>query len=111
MTPHIDNVVASCVFESAGNGTNISYGSYIRDIISQYGISRTLSHATFVAPFLWQGLDRLMIGDQPVYCLMMLPVSDAKVDYLECNGIDALERLFDEEQIDIFDINRPSVVQ
>ena len=109
-TPHIDNLVASCVFDSVKNGTNITYGAQIADIIDQYGISQTLRHVTFVAPFLWHGLGKLEFGGQAVHCLLMLPISDTEKAYLESNGIDALEALFNDRQIDLFDINRPSVL-
>lgn len=109
-TPHIDNLLASCVFDSAKNGSNVIYGACILDIVSQYRISHTLKHVTFVAPFLWQGLNKLMVDDQAVHCLLMLPISDSEKQYLESHGIDSLENLFNESQIDIYDINRPSVV-
>lgn len=109
-TPHIDNLVASCVFDGIKNGKAIVYGAHISDIIVQYGISQNLKHVTFVAPFLWQGLNRFMVSEDVVHCLMMLPISDAEKDYLGSHGIDALEALFDDTQIDIFDINRPSAL-
>lgn len=109
-TPHIDNLVASCVFESVKNGANIVYGAHISDIIVQYGVTRTLRHVTFVAPFLWRGLNKLDVNGQAVLCLLMLPISDAEKNYLESHGIDALEAIFNDQQIDIYDINRASVV-
>jgi antitoxin YqcF len=110
-TPHVDNLVASCVFDSVKNGSSVIYGSCIRNIIPQYEISQTLKHVTFVAPFLWEELSKIEIEGSPVYCLMMLPISDAEAQYLQGNGIDALERHFTEKQIDVFDISRPSAVE
>lgn len=110
VTPSVDNLVASCVFERIKNGVNISYGSIIKDIIIQYNISATLKHVTFVAPFLWDNLNKLEVEGKSIYCLMMLPISDAEMNYLVKYGIDALEELFSESQIDIYDINRPSVL-
>lgn len=109
-TPHVDNLVASCVFDSVRNGTNVIYGAQIADIIVQYGISQTLRHVTFVAPFLWNGLGKLEFDGRAVNCLLMLPISDAEKAYLDINGIDALETLLNDRQIDLFDINRPSVL-
>ena len=109
-TSSIDNLVASCVFDSFKNSSNISYGGCISDVVSQYGISNTLKHVTFVAPFLWDDFDRITLGDRIVHCLLMLPISDAERDYLTNRGIDALERIFDEKQIDIYDINRRSAL-
>ena len=110
ITPHVDNLVASCVFEGIKNGVNISYGSIIKDIIVQYNISATLKHVTFVAPFLWDNLNKLEVEGKSIYCLMMLPISDAEISYLVEHGIDALEELFYENQIDVYDINRPSAI-
>ena len=110
VTPHIDNLLASCVFDCVKNGASIIYGARISNIVSQYGISSTLEHVTFVAPFLWQGLNRLEVLGQDIHCLMMLPISDSELAYLESHGIDALEALFDEHQIDIFDISRQPVI-
>jgi hypothetical protein len=110
VTPNVDNLVASCVFDSVKNGSRIGYGSCISDIVVQYGISNTLKHVVFVAPFLWHGMDKLTVEGETIHCLMMLPISDAERQYLEARGIDALENVFNEKQIDIFDINRPSVL-
>ncbi|AKZ29074.1 hypothetical protein ACH51_22740 (plasmid) [Ralstonia solanacearum] len=38
-----------------------------------------------------------------------VPISDAEHAYLRDHGLDALERAFEDRQIDIFDINRDSV--
>jgi antitoxin YqcF len=110
ITPHVDNLLASCVFDSVKNGSSIIYGARIPDIVSQYGISGSLRHLTFVAPFLWPELNRLEVEGQAIHCLMMLLISDSELAYLESHGIEALEALFDEHQIDIFDINRQPVI-
>lgn len=108
-TPCIDNIVSSCVFEYLKNGQNIAYGESIRGMVSQYGISQTLEHVAFVAPFLWEGLHSVAIEDQNVYCLLALPVSEAEIRFLDANGVDSLEKEFEAVQIDVFDINRPCV--
>jgi hypothetical protein len=109
-TPHIDNLIASCVFESIKNRSDIIYGSLLRNILDQYEVSRSLMHVTFVSPFLWEGLNKVVVEDVSIHCLMMIAISDAEALYLESHGIDALERRFSEEQIDLFDINRSSVI-
>jgi len=106
----IDNLVASCVFDSLKNGTNIVYGAVIRDLAVQYNASSTLKHVTFVSPFLWNDLNKVDLSGKTIHFLLMLPISDAELDYLAECGIDALEKTFDEKQIDIFDINRPSAI-
>ena len=109
-TPCIDNLVSSCVFDSVRNGSNIVYGTCLSNIIDQYEISKTMRHVVFVAPFLWDDLQQVEIDGSTVYFLMALPISDAEREYLFENGIDALEQKFEEAQIDVYDINRPSSV-
>lgn len=109
-TANIDNLLASCVFDAIKNRSQVIYGSFIENIALQYGISSTLNHVAFVSPFLWDDLDKLEVEGRSVYLLLMLPISDAELSFLKGNGIDALEKRFSENQIDIFDINRPSVV-
>jgi len=109
-TPHVDNLMASCVFECFRNGTNISYGSLITNIVSQYRISDTLRHVTFVSPFLWHGFNRLEVGAQDIHFLLMLPISESEKIFAENNGIDALENVFNKAQIDIYDVHRSSII-
>lgn len=106
--PVFANVVTSCVFDHIHNGTNIAYGSYIENILDQYAISTTLRHVTFVAPFLWEGFAAREIVDVKIHWLLVLPISNAELVFLESNGVEALENLFEQKQIDIYDINRPS---
>ena len=41
--------------------------------------------------------------------LMAVPISECEYRYAEAEGPDRLEDLFEQQQIDIFDINRPPV--
>jgi len=40
----------------------------------------------------------------------MVPISDAELEFLEKNGSEALENKFIEQQIDIYDLGRNSVI-
>jgi len=102
--------LSSCFFEHVKNSTNIIYGTVIPDILEQYNLSPTLKHFTFVAPFLWQGLSRAKIAGEDVLWLYAIGITDAERRFLAANGIDELEKLFVEQQIDLFDISRASVV-
>jgi hypothetical protein len=107
-------VVASCVVTRMVTGANFVYGTVIEDLRTLRAASSTLRHVALVAPFLWDsfggGLAKDRVGGTDIYWLMVLPISDAERDFLRGNGIDALETLFEEAEIDVFDINRPSVL-
>jgi hypothetical protein len=108
--PDYDLTVSSCFFEHVRNGTNIVYGSVIPNIVGQYGLSKTMVHFTFVAPFVWPALSKAELAGVNVYWLYAIPISDAERRLIHDKGIDALETLFDHDQIDAFDLNRESVV-
>ena len=50
------------------------------------------------------------IDNRNIYPLLLVPISDKELDYKNKYGTDALETLFENEAIDIFDIKRKSVV-
>lgn len=109
-TARFDNLITSCASESMKNGTPAVYGAAMENILDQYELSETLHHVTFVAPFLWEGFEPLDALGRQVHWLLALPISNAELDYLRANGIDALEDRFEAGQIDIYDIGRPSVI-
>ena len=64
-----------------------------------------------MTPFLWdETLRTLTLRDKRVAWLLAVPISDAELRYDERKGPDALESLFENQHIDVFDISRPSVV-
>jgi antitoxin YqcF len=104
------NLIGSCVFESRKNGTPVVHGGVMPGILDQYEMSNTLRHVTFVSPFLWDGFKPFPLEEKEIHWLLALPISDGERGFLGANGIDALEALFEERQIDLFDINRLSAV-
>jgi hypothetical protein len=54
-------------------------------------------------------LTTLELEGKTVAWLLGVPISDGERSFAEENGGDALEALFEEHQIDIFDLTRPSV--
>lgn len=70
-----------------------------------------MKHIMFTPPFLWEDkLSRVEIDNRKIYPLLLVPISDKELEYKNKYGTDALEILFENEAIDIFDIKRKSVV-
>ena len=69
-----------------------------------------MKHVMFSEPFLWDDLSNIEQEDKVITWLMIVPISDAELQYLKEYGSDALETLFEEKNIDIFDLERKSVV-
>ena len=88
-----------------------SPGTIFPDVVDMYGCSTTLKHLMFVSPFLWdEKLETLELPSKTVDWLLAVPISEMEYQFAQAEGSGRLEDLFEEYQIDIFDINRPSVV-
>ncbi|MHA6861728.1 suppressor of fused domain protein [Ralstonia pseudosolanacearum] len=81
----------------------------MQNVLDMYKLSFTMKHFLFTSPFLWEEFNGVDFGDKKVHWLLAVPISDAEHAYLRDHGLDALERAFEDRQIDIFDINRDSV--
>ena len=80
-------------------------------LLDMYDLSNTMSDVYFASPFLWDSLERSTIVDGiTIAWLLAIPVSKAETSHANEYGPNALEAIFEREQIDIFDLNRASVV-
>jgi len=71
----------------------------------------TMKHVLLANPFGWEReLESLYFQIKTVAWLLVVPISDAEMKYAKKHGVDALESLFEQKQLDIFDLNRKSVV-
>lgn len=106
------NAVSTCAFNIIKDKTPVYPGVVFPRVLDLYeGLSSTLSHAFLVDPFLWgAALASRQMKTKTVAFLQMVPISDSEYAFLEKHGPDALEDQFEKHQIDIFDINRRSVV-
>lgn len=104
------NVMSTIAFCIINDGWLCAPGEIFRDVIDVYNMSSTMRHVFFVSPFLWGDIRLLEISGISVAWLLAVPISDKERCFAEEMGSDALEDLFVDRQIDIFDINRPSVI-
>jgi antitoxin YqcF len=76
-----------------------------------YKASSTLSDIYFALPFLWEErLKSTLIGDKQMAWLLAVPVSKEETAFAKSYGPERLEALFSEKNVDIYDLNRASVV-
>ncbi len=85
-------------------------GGIFPDVIATHGISKTMSDIYFASPFLWEGIKTIDVEGNDIAWLLAVPVSAAETEFAKKNGSEKLEALFSEMDIDIFNLNRPSVV-
>ena len=110
-TADLSDVLATCAFNVIKDAWPMRPGAIHNDVLQMYDLSKTLAHIMFVAPFLWNdGPKTLHLDGRTITWLMAVPISESELAYAEQNGADALNTLFEERQVDIFDINRLSVI-
>ncbi|WP_367987508.1 suppressor of fused domain protein [Vibrio sp. NTOU-M3] len=105
------NIVTTAAFCVINSKWPCSPGMIFPDIVDMYNCSKTLKHLMLVSPFLWEDrLQTLELDSKTVAWLLLIPISEAEYKYAQLEGASMLEALFEEHQIDIFDINRSSVI-
>ena len=107
----IPDILATCAFCIINSHYECYPGIIFYDVISAYIGDSDMKHVMFVAPFLWEGkYHGMILEDKRVEWLLAVPISEAEGEYAEKYGSDALEELFEKNDIDIFDMYRKSVI-
>tara|TARA_Y100000588_G_C14278426_1_gene935658 strand:+ start:7128 stop:7709 length:582 start_codon:yes stop_codon:yes gene_type:complete len=105
------NIVTTAAFCVINSKLSCSPGMIFPDVVGMYNCSMTLKHLMLVSPFLWEDkLETLELPNKTVAWLLLIPISEAEYQYAQAESSSKLEELFEEHQIDIYDINRPSIV-
>ncbi|WP_336703638.1 suppressor of fused domain protein [Chryseobacterium indologenes] len=106
----LSNILSTAGFY-INNGWECQSGSVFMRIVEMYFETSEMKHIMFTSPFLWEDkLQPLKLETKTVYWLLCIPISDKELEYKMENGTSALEDIFQEKDIDIFDINRKSVI-
>ncbi|MBZ9558058.1 MULTISPECIES: suppressor of fused domain protein [unclassified Modicisalibacter] len=85
-------------------------GAMLKNAIKLYEKSLEMQHLLFTTPFLWDDLRATKYPTKTVTWLLAVPISEDERQYARSNGTDALENLFEKEQIDIYDLSRKSLL-
>ncbi|RCS56458.1 suppressor of fused domain protein [Parvibium lacunae] len=109
--PDFGNVLATLAFCVINSKWFCAPGIIFPDVIKMYGHSLTMSDIYFTYPFLWD--DRLKsarLSERDIAWLLAVPISKEESAFAQEFGSKKLEELFSEKDIDIYNLNRPSVV-
>jgi hypothetical protein len=103
-------VLGSAAFTAIRSQQLVYPGVVMSNIVRTYFPASTTPHLFFTAPFLWEErLKCLELDTRKVAWLLSVPISEAESSFLHQHGPDALETLFERNNIDIFDLSRPSI--
>lgn len=105
------NILSTSGFYITNKGWECQPGSVFMRIIEMYFETSEMKHIMPISPFLWAGkLEPLELETKTVHWLLCIPISDKELEYKLKNGTSALQDIFQEKDIDIFDINRKSAI-
>lgn len=104
------NIIASCAFNIINDHYSCRPGTVYPDIVKEYYDGIEMEHIYFTVPFLWEELDNIVMENKVITWLLAMPISNNEFEFLKANGSDALEDLLEENSVDIFDINRKSIL-
>ncbi|MCR8858481.1 suppressor of fused domain protein [Bacillus pseudomycoides] len=105
------NVLATCAFCLINSKMSIYPGQIFLDVLKFYYPNSEMKHMFFVPPFLWEDqLQTIDFPDKKVAWLLAVPISEKEYLFAQQNGSTKLEDLFEQNEIDIFDIERESVL-
>lgn len=69
-----------------------------------------MKHVLFVTPFLWEDIKTLEFPDKKVAWLLAVPISENEYLFAQEKGTEMLEKLFEQKKIQVFDIERKSIL-
>jgi antitoxin YqcF len=105
------NVIATCSFNIMKQHWFACPGRIFEDVVAMYYPSFPMRHVMFSEPFPWDdALPTTELPGKMVAWLLVVPVSDAEMQYARSSGPEALRDVFKREEIDIFDLERRSVL-
>lgn len=105
------DILSTLGFYITNKGWECQPGSVFMRVVEMYYEATEMKHIMFISPFLWEDkLEPLKLETKTVHWLLCIPISDKELEYKMENGTSALEDIFQEKDIDIFDINRKSAI-
>jgi hypothetical protein len=106
-----DLILSTCGFNIINSHFKCRPGIIFKDVVTMYCPDFQMKHILFGPPFGWQQeFETQYFPTKTVAWLLTIPISDSEMKYADQFGVDALEDLFEKQQIDTYDLNRKSVL-
>ncbi|MDO5560839.1 MAG: suppressor of fused domain protein [Oscillospiraceae bacterium] len=108
----IGKILSTAAIGICDNGIQYGYGTLLKGILEGYLPNSDMKHLfLMLPPPIWSDKFKVIdCEDSIVVFLYALPISDAEKEYMAEHGIDELQNHFVQENIDMFDLNRKSVL-
>lgn len=105
------NILTTCAFFIINSEFSVSPGKIFEDIIQMYYPDYEMKHVLFMSPFLWEdSLKTIDFEEKKVAWLLAVPISENEYLFAQEKGTEKLEELFEQEEIDILNLERRSTL-
>ncbi len=104
-----ENILATIAFEIM-DLKKCFPGLILSNIVNQYIVNTDMKHILLTSPFLWNDAKSIEVEHKIIAWLLAVPISEKEFSYARERGYDALENLFEKENIDIYNLFRKSVI-
>lgn len=105
------NIISTCAFNVINSHFKCYPDAIFQGVVDMYYPSFSMKHILFVPPFGWdKEFETLDFPTKKVAWLLAVPISEIEIRFADEKGVDILKSLFNEKQIDIYNLNRRSVV-
>jgi hypothetical protein len=86
-------------------------GAIFPDVLAMYHMSTTMKHVMFMEPVVWDKLEEsLELPGRLVTWVMMIPIADSEYELAGAQGWETLGQIFEDRDIDYWDLERKPVV-
>lgn len=108
---HFPNIIATVAFEILNSSHDYYPGALFTNIVKMYYPNSEMKHILVSSPFIWdEQFQTIKMSKKYVAWLQLIPISEGELSFALDNGSDKLEDLFVQEQINVFDLCRSSVI-
>ena len=105
------NIIAACAAKIILDCSSCFPGAIYPDVIEMYLPEIDMKHILFHPPYGWdQEFETLHFPTKKVAWLLAVPISEAEYQFSREKGVQALNTLFVENQIDIYNLERKSII-
>ncbi len=104
------NLLATAALYVLKDGWRVAPGVVFESLVSMYYPGTRLPHLYFTVPSMFDGLERVELGERTLHPLIAFPISERESQLARTDRGDALESLWESKATDVMDWNRQSVL-
>jgi hypothetical protein len=108
---YIPNILSTCAFYIIKNKWKTKWGNVFEKIVEEYYPKSAIKHLYFTIPYIWEEkLEGFKVKEKSVKFLFAVGITDSELEYINKNGYKEFENRLEENNVDVFDIKRKSII-